>query len=326
MDRSTSKAVRLAQLQYLLFHGHPGLTVADLAERLSVSRRTVHRDLSILESQLGVPLTQNGRRYSIVQDYILPPIAFSLQEARTLLLATCLFLRYSDEGDPHGIKALNRLSTVLPSPVARRVERMVASLKTRPVREHLVRVLETITEAWAACRVLRINYYSRQNPLSHEAEVEPYLIEASAYGYSTYLIGYSRTHGQLRTFKVERILQAEIKDESFTPPGDHDLEDRIERGWGIIWGDETDQEEIELRFTVQVARRVQEAIWHPSQRLTCLPDGSCCLTLRVPSQVEVLPWIRSWGPDVEVKRPQSLRDILAMEAAKATDIYGGRDD
>lgn len=321
MDRAARRSARLARLQYLLYHAPTGLTVRELADQLAVSPRTIQRDLRTLETELSVPLIEDGRRYGIAESYILPPVSFSLQEARALLLAARLFLRYSDEADPHGVAALDRLAKALPPPVAEHVRRTIKALKAKPARQQFVRVMEIITEAWARRRLLRIRYYSRRQPQLHEAEVEPYLLEASAPGYSTYLIGYSRTHGQMRTFKIERIEQAEMLEAEFTAARDDLPEEAIGRSWGIIWADDEEVQEVELKFSAAVADRVREAVWHPSQRLRSLADGGCSLTLSVPSLVEILPWIRSWGPDVEVLRPQALRELVAEEATALVRLY-----
>lgn len=323
MQRAATRSTRLARMQYLLYHAPKGLTARELAKRLDVSLRTIQRDLRTLESEMGVPLTQEGLRYGILETYILPPVNFSLQEARALLIAARLFLRYSDESDPHGVAALERLAKVMPTPVAEHIQETVQALRTKPQRQRFVQVLENITNAWAQGRLLRIRYYSRRRPATHEALVEPYLLEATAPGYSTYLVGYSRTHSQVRTFKIERIQEATVLEESIPKRRDPSLVAAIGRSWGIIWAEGEDAHEIELRFSPRVATRVREAVWHPSQRTEPLPDGGLILRMAVPSLVEVLPWIRSWGPDVEVIRPAGLRSTVAREAAALARLYRG---
>lgn len=316
-----SRAARLVRLQQLLYYSPHGLTTRELATRLGINQRTVQRDLLTLEAEMAIPIKRSGRRYSIAGEYTLPPVSFSLQEARALLLAARLFLRYSDEADPHGIAALARLSAALPPPVAEQVGRTVEALKGRRRNERFVSAMETITEAWARQRLLRIRYYSRERPEPHEAEVEPYLLEASAPGYSTYLIGYSRTHRAVRTFKIERIEEATMLASQFERRLDSDLNRLLASSWGVIWSDDEAGLEVELKFSAAVATRVREAVWHPSQQMRPLPDGGCILIMQVPSLVEILNWIRSWGPDVEVIRPQELRALVAAEAAKIIAMY-----
>ena len=40
------------------------------------------------------------------------------------------------------------------------------------------------------------------------------------------------------------------------------------------------------------------------------------LTLRMGSTLEITPWIRGWGPDVEVMEPQGLREEFAEYARR----------
>jgi len=86
----------------------------------------------------------------------------------------------------------------------------------------------------------------------------------------------------------------------------------------VIWGEET---EVKLKFSPKVARRVKESVWHPSQGIEDLPDGGCLLTVRVGSTLEMTPWIRGWGPQVEVLAPQGLRDEFREFANQLYEMY-----
>ena len=75
----------------------------------------------------------------------------------------------------------------------------------------------------------------------------------------------------MRTFKVERMRDLAILPRTFDPP-EGDVVARLRSAWDII----ADQPatEVVLRFEPSVAGRVLEATWHPTQRVTTLPDGS----------------------------------------------------
>ncbi|MBM4466968.1 MAG: WYL domain-containing protein, partial [Chloroflexi bacterium] len=94
----------------------------------------------------------------------------------------------------------------------------------------------------------------------------------------------------------------------------------LNTAWGIMFGDEL--VEVRLRFSPQVARRVAESIWHPSQRLAQCDDGGCLLTMQVAHPLEMKPWIRGWGPDCEVLAPAGLRAEVAAEMRQAAAKYG----
>ncbi len=139
-------------------------------------------------------------------------------------------------------------------------------------------------------------------------------------GYSTYVIGHAE-HGDkegITTFKLDRIKEAELLNEGFEIPQGLSLEKLLGSSWGVMWGEET---EVKLKFSPQVTRRVKESVWHPSQIIEDLPDGGCVLTVHVGSVLEMTPWIRGWGPDVEVLAPKSLRKEFQGWSKRLYDMY-----
>jgi proteasome accessory factor B len=85
-----------------------------------------------------------------------------------------------------------------------------------------------------------------------------------------------------------------------------------------------DQDEVEvaLRFAPNVASRVREATWHPTQLVEAAADGSLLWRATVAGTIEIRLWILSWGSDVEVLEPASLRDDVRRTLAAALQRYG----
>lgn len=125
----------------------------------------------------------------------------------------------------------------------------------------------------------------------------------------------------MRTFKLERLERAQMLDEVYEIPVDFDPDDYLEASWGIMHGEET--VEVVLQFSPKAASRVKESMWHPSQEIDDLRDGGCLFTVYVSEPREMQPWIRSWGPDVEVLAPPALRQAVAEEAARMAALYQG---
>ena len=136
------------------------------------------------------------------------------------------------------------------------------ALGAKPFNADFSRNLATVTEAWAKGRSLRLSYRSAGRQRPREVVVDPYFLEPSAAGFATYLIGYSRTHEQMRTFKVERVVSAEMLPQHFQLPDGLEVDRLLSSAWGIIWGEGT---QVRLRFSKEVAWRVKESRWHPSQ-------------------------------------------------------------
>ena len=76
-----------------------------------------------------------------------------------------------------------------------------------------------------------------------------------------------------------------------------------------------------LRFAPSVAARVQEATWHPTQRVEVEADGSLTWHATVAGTIEIRLWILSWGDDVEVIAPDDLRFDVASTHRRAAARY-----
>ncbi len=89
-----SKAERLIEMM-ITINAKKDFTVGELANEFSVSKRTVLRDLQELE-QAGFPLYSEvgaAGGYHILKERILPPVAFSENEAKAVFFA-CQALQY----------------------------------------------------------------------------------------------------------------------------------------------------------------------------------------------------------------------------------------
>ncbi|SHK85328.1 HTH domain-containing protein [Reichenbachiella agariperforans] len=72
------------------------VTAASLSEKFGVTRRTIYRDIKALE-KAGVPiLTEEGKGYTLMGGFRIPPIMFTEQQANTLILAEQLVLKSKD--------------------------------------------------------------------------------------------------------------------------------------------------------------------------------------------------------------------------------------
>lgn len=321
MTEHVRRASRLVEVERLLRRHPSGLTSRELARETGYSPRTIQRDIAVLESELGVPIVLEGHRYRVMEGtHPLSPVRFTLHEARAIFIATRLFLRYSDEWDPDAVSALDKLADALPGPVSTHIRSVADELRTRPQDRQRSDVLRVITEAWGSSRTVRIRYRSMAHGTeAQETDLDPYLIEPNAN--ATYVVGYSHRHGEVRTFKLERLEHAENTGRIFVPRDVRDIVERLAASWGIVIGDGEDVTQVILEFAPRVAKRVSETRWHASQRLTWLDGGSVRLEFQLPTLVEFVPWVRSWGPDVTVVAPDSLRDEIARSLAEAFRHY-----
>jgi proteasome accessory factor B len=321
----TGKRDRLARFYRVVRHlaAHPeGVSPAELARFLVVSKRTVYRDLHALQEELDIPVWSEGGHWGLAEAALLPAFRLTRGEAMAVFLAARLMAKYADAYDPELASAFVKLSEALPPVLGAHVQRTLDLMARRPPDPEGSRRLRALTQAWAERRIVELTYdVSTYDPARgmRTARVHPYLIEPAAETHALYLIGWDETRAALRTFKLERIRRLSITPETFAAPPEGVVEEALERAWGII----ADQGEVEviLRFFPQVASRVAETTWHPSQAVTREPDGSLTWRATVSGTLEIRAWILSWGPDVEVLAPAALRDEVAALVTAAAARY-----
>lgn len=315
-----TKMQRLLELQ-MLFWRNPGrsLRTAEIAAYLGVTERTVRNYLDELSTSGRLPIYKEGWEWHLLEDARmgLLPVNLDLEEGTQLYLAMRLLARHSDEPNPTIRAALVKLISAMPPTLSGHLERLVRGLPTQADPQY-GDVFRAIAYGWATRRVVNLEYH----PLKlkpYRARFCPYLLEPSAIGYTVYAIGHSDPPGALRTYKLERITQAELSDETFDLPQDFDGLALLKYAWGVMYGEEL--QTVTLRFHRRVARRVKETIWHPSQTYRDLDDGGVEWSAQVGDWLEMLPWIRGWGGDVEVIAPEDLREELVKEARRLAAIY-----
>jgi proteasome accessory factor B len=316
MSRLANRTARLRQLEELLLLSPQGLSAAELAKKLQVTRRTVYRDVDFLSSQ-GVPVWQQDGQFGLDRSSYLATVRLSYQEAISLALAGLLLARTLNERNPHVSGALRRLATTLPDLPGDQLTRAADHIEGNPFNPAQVTVLETLAEGWGRSRKVRIAYRSpRSGELRHRI-IAPYVLEPMAAG--IYLVCYDDWAGGIRTFKLARLENAQLLDEPYSIPPDFDPEAHLATSWGIMSGEQVI--DVTLRFTAAARPFVEERQWHPSQQVQPMPDGGCLFQVRVSEPLEMQPWIRSWGAQVEVITPEWLRRRIAEELRQAADRY-----
>jgi len=305
----------------MLLQRHPdGLSEREIAVHFDMERRTANNYLRDLESRSEVYKDGTLWIAAVTKPLRLRPLDVEAEEAMALYLAARLLVKQSDRRNESIETALEKLSHVLSSDtgIGDDLVRAVQELMQRPVHETHQSVFRTIMRAYLYRRVIEI-VYTPYNGKPFRTTFAPYLLEPSALGFAIYVIGYSTIANNLRTYKIGRIEQATLTRESYSVPSDFDGLALLRTAWSIYYGESTTA--VTLRFAPDVARRVAETNWHPSQQLQ--KDGQHLLMqVDVADFTDLIPWIRGWGAACEVLEPAELRDRMIGEARQLAEVYG----
>ncbi len=325
MSRAENKTERLMKMEALLLAHPEGMTQSELARHLGVDRSVIHRNLYDFQKLYPTIVHEDGR-ISLDRAAYLVKVAFTLHEATAVHLASRLLATRMDRQNPHAASALRKLGVAL----ERLAPRISAHVKQAAdviddanqwQDPRYLDVLEKLTLAWAELRKVKVWHRSDKAEKVFEYFLCPYFIEPYAVGQTTHLIARDESTGKMRTLKIERIEKVELTREQYEIPADFDPRGLLADAWGI-WYTTNEPVEVTLKFSRNVASRLEETRWHRSEKETKLEDGSILWQAKVAEPQEMIPWIRGWGADCEVVEPKELREALEREVKRMARVYG----
>ena len=187
-----------------------------IAEKFSLSTRTVYRDIKAL-GEAGIPISFEPQRgYFIVQGYFLPPVAFSREEANAFLLMEAIVAGFSDKSiQKHFSNGLNKIKAVMRPPDKDNIEALSKNIKLQVPARFIVdfEFLSVLQSAIAGKTTVELEYKNNQQETSSRL-IEP--IGLVFYAFSWHLIAWCRMRNDYRDFKVARILRIKNKEIPFT--------------------------------------------------------------------------------------------------------------
>ena len=310
------RASRLVSLLLLLQARGP-LTAAELAAELEVSERTVHRDVEALSAS-GVPIyAERGARggFRLVDGYRTRLTGMTGDEAEALFLA----------GLPGTVVAAAQLKVLASLPpelrvrASRHVERFHLDagewFRTSQPVPHLAALSEAV---WSATRIT-VDYDRGEGATRRVLEPLGLVLKAGIW----YVV--AAVDGQIRTYRVSRVVAADPTGERFERPAGFDL--------GSYWAESAAAYERDVpRIAVDVRVRpdrigqLEDAVGYrvvsAAERLEEPdPDGWLRLRLRLDWPDEAPRVLIAAGRWVEVLGPSDVRAKVAATARAVAERY-----
>ncbi|HEY6407051.1 MAG TPA: YafY family protein [Ktedonobacteraceae bacterium] len=207
-----------------LLQAHRQMSGPRLAERLEVDVRSIRRYITMLQD-LGIPIeTERGRygAYRLMRGFKLPPLMFTEDEALALTLGLLAARRLGMAMAAPAVEgALAKIDRVLPEALRERVQAVQETLVLDSIPSEGYRsspdssVVLTLSIATQQEKRVWMRYHSGQAEETRRT-VDPYglIFHAGLW----YAVGYCHLRQDLRTFRLDRVLQAEPLEETFTRP------------------------------------------------------------------------------------------------------------
>jgi predicted DNA-binding transcriptional regulator YafY len=180
------------------------------------------------------------------------------------------------------------------------------------------RWFEVIASALLQRRQLRLRYRSRSRDQVYERVVCPQRLVH--YRDNWYLDAWCHTRRGVRTFAVDRVVDAKEREEAARNVGETELDEHLASSYGIFAG-KANRTAV-LRFSAERARWVADERWHPRQIGQFLTDGRYELRIPFRDPRELVMDVMGHGADVEVVAPDSLRQAVVKKLRAALGQYG----
>jgi predicted DNA-binding transcriptional regulator YafY len=215
-DNDTSRLSRLTAILTRL-QTKRLLTATELADKFSVSVRTIYRDIKALE-QAGVPiLTEEGKGYTLMEGYRIPPVMFTESQANALIVAEQLVLKNKDASFVKDYtEAIDKIKAVLGYQVKDKAnllsERTRFSQNTNSEKNS--NNLSDLQFALTNFCVAKIGYTNEASKATSRL-IEPFALLSTQENWL--LVAWCRLRNQFRFFRLDRIKSLQILEEKFAP-------------------------------------------------------------------------------------------------------------
>jgi predicted DNA-binding transcriptional regulator YafY len=312
----------------LLLQMHRRMTAGDLARRLEVSERTIHRDMVAL-SMAGIPVTAErgtGGGWRLLEEYRTNLTGMNAVEIQALFLTRpsrlMADLGMAQAADAALIKLLAALPAISRQNAEDIRQRIYIDVAGWGQREDSVPLLPIVQQAVWQQRRLRFTYgYDEEG--AGERMGDPLGLVAK--GSVWYMI--VAIEDQPRTYRVSRVRSAELLDDLFERPPGFDL--------AAHW------EESSARFseriprfpaTLRVAPGALVAV-RAGGRYTRVEreeppdaDGWARVVVLFEDDHSACEYLLSYGPQVEVIEPEMLRAAVLNAAQALVALYERMDE
>lgn len=296
---------RLFGIIYLLMDKQT-LTCKQLAGHFEVSIRTIQRDLDIL-SGAGIPIYTNrgkGGGIRLLDDFVLNKSILSEQEQNEILISmqSLNAARY-----PSTQQVLDKLCALFNKSNTNWIEVDFSHWGSDGSERNKFNLLRN-----AIINNTTISFcYFNSNGEKIDRTVEPFKLLFK--GQSWYLLGFCRVRNDYRMFKIRRMKDLAINDETFQKDASVDVPN-LEEGT-----EPPPTVTLTLKIDECLAYRVYDEFDETS--ITKNPDGTFNATFSVPEDEWVYSYILSYGPGAEVIKPGRIRKIITQRLFKILDKY-----
>jgi len=296
---------RLFEIVYILLDKKI-VTAKELARHFEVSSRTIYRDVDTLSSA-GIPIyaTQgkNGG-ITLLDNFVLNKSMLSEDEQNEILIA---LQSLTATGYPSIDITLSKLSSFFKKENYNWIE---VDFSNWGSNEQLKERFDILKNAIINNKIITFEYYSSKGEKTNR-RIEPTKLSFKAK--SWYLKGFCLTRNEYRTFKITRMFDVNLTEESYTKKHlDEELIEPEKNGMNNLIN-------LKLKFSSSVAYRIYDEF--DKEAIIKNKDGTFNVDTSLPNGVWIYDYILSFGTTIEVLEPIKVREVIKSKLEDIKNKY-----
>ncbi len=296
---------------------------SSLARQLSVSSKTVQRDIDYLRDELQAPIEfrreENGYAYAR-KDYVLPFLPIDGQDLFSIGVAAQVMALLGGTPIAQSLASCyERLARLMPPGVrvAPEIVREKLTLRAaafRPVREE---TWQAVAESFQKGVALSVRYRHPGEEPGEPRILKPYALVLAGRDWMVL----ADDQGKIKNFYLARIESAQTTSERYAIPRDFDADGFFRNTFGIFVGGKGAPFRLRVRFSPEASGEVREMVWHPKQKIETGANGEAILELPAESLREARRFILAYGREAEALSPAELVEDLRAEVEAMARFY-----
>lgn len=302
MNRIDRLAAILIQLQ-----SRPLVKAQDIAEKFSISLRTVYRDIKALD-EAGVPVIgEAGTGYRLMEGYKLPPVMFNMDEATALLTASKLVLSKTDAGiSKHYTAALDKIRAILRHSEKEHMEEIDEhiAVMTHPAIAYQPPAelhLQSILKAIGSSSVIEMVYTTIEKNETTRRKVEP--VGIYYMGSHWYLVAFCQLRNDYRNFRTDKI-------EKLTITGEKISKEHPPLQSFINWANEREVTKVVIDMKADVVKYLGEQKYYNGYVSEERNGDYVRMTFLSGSLMGFSRWFIMFGDHARIVEPAELNDMV----------------
>lgn len=327
LEQHKSYGEKLLSLFAKLWFSNAEHSLRNLTNFLGCSKQTVIRLIDDIQKSFQVDIEISKQGKENYYRLIMPKKAISLEPLTlselTALQMCKIFTKHllGEQFDADATRALNFLTSQPDVSSSRHFGSFsTGSIDYTPHQERIHQIIDAMNKRL----VCRITYQAILEPKAKTYYIMP--LKIFSYRETLYLHARmawppGKDYGKPEfdpLLAVHRLKKVAMTDREFDFPEDYDFDAVFTKTFGVI---KSEPFQVIVEFTGWAALHVAERTWSPDQQIEKIDEDKIRLTFTSSSDVEVVPWVLSFGVAARVIQPDWLVAEIVNQARQTENLY-----